>query len=51
MTVSSVEFEAEERMADDDLNEYNPEEANTVELEQQKHLTATGEDNIIVTEE
>ena len=34
MTASSVQCEAKERITDD-LNEYGPEEGNTVELEQQ----------------
>ena len=33
MTVSSAQYEAKERMAYDDLDEYGPEEENTVELE------------------
>ena len=38
-------------MADDDLDEYGPEEENTVELEQQNLPSDTGEDNIIIIEE
>ena len=38
-------------MADDDLDEYGPEDENTVELEQQDLLSDKGENNIIVIEE
>ena len=51
MTVSSAQFEAKERMADDDLDEYGPDDENTVEVEQQNHLSNTGEDNIVIIEE
>ena len=51
MIVSSAQSEAEERMADDDLDGYGPEEENTVELEQQNHPSDTGEDNIIFIKE
>ena len=52
MTVSSAQFEAKERMADDDnLDEYGLEEENTVELEQQNLSADTGEDNIVIVEE
>ena len=47
MTVSSAHFETKERMADDDLVEYDPEEENTVELEQQNLPSDTGEDSNI----
>ena len=49
MTVSSAQSETEE--VDDELNEYDLEEENTVELEQQNHPLDTGEDNISVIEE
>ena len=48
-TASSAQFEAKERMADDDLDEYGPEEEKTVELEQQNLPSDTGEGNIIMT--
>ena len=51
MTVSSAQFEAKEEMADDDLDEYGPEEGNMVELEKQNLPSDTGEDNIIIIEE
>ena len=47
MTVSSAKFEAKERMAYDDLDEYGPEEEHMVELEQKNLPPDTGEDNII----
>ena len=43
MTASSAQFEAKERMADDDLDEYDPEEGNIVELEQQSLSLDTGQ--------
>ena len=51
MTVSSAQFEAKEKMADDDLDEYGPEEENTVELKQHNLPSNTGEGNFIMTEE
>ena len=64
MTVSSAQFEAKERMADDgdddnddndddddDLDECGPEEEKMVELEQQNLPSDTGEGNIIRIEE
>ena len=46
--VSSNQTEAEERLAADDLDEYGPEEENTLEMEEQNHPSGIGEDNIIV---
>ena len=37
MTVSDAQSKVKERMADNDLDEYSPEEEKTVELEQQNH--------------
>ena len=51
MTVSSAQFKAKERMADDVLDEYGPEEEKTVELKQQNLSSDTGEDNVIIIEE
>ena len=51
MTVSTAQFEAKEIMADDDLDEYGPEEEKTVELEPQNVPSDTGEDNVIIIEE
>ena len=51
MTVPSAQFEAKEKMADDDLDEYGHEEENMVKLEQQNLPSDTGEDNIIIIEE
>ena len=48
MIVSSDQTEAEERLAADDLDEYGPEEENTLEMEEQNHPSEIGEDNIIV---
>ena len=49
--VSSYLTEAEERLAADDLDEYCPEEENTLEKEEQNHPLDIGEDNIIVIED
>ena len=51
MTVYSAQFEADQRMADDNLDEYDPEDENTMEIEQQNYPSDTGEDNINVIEE
>ena len=51
MTVSAAQSEAEERVADDDLDEYCPEEENATGPVQQNHPTDAGEDNIIVIED
>ena len=48
MILSSDQTEAEERLAADDLEEYGPEEENTLEMEEQNHPSDIGEDNIIV---
>ena len=48
MIVSSAQTEAEERLAADGLDEYGPEEENTLEMEEQNHPSDIGEDNIIV---
>ena len=39
MTVSSAQYEATDRMAYDDLDEYGPEEENTLELELEQPQT------------
>ena len=49
--VSSGQTEAEERLAADDLDEYGPEEENTLEMEEQNHPSDIGGDNIIVIED
>ena len=51
MTESPAQSEAEERVADDDLGEYCPEEENATELVQQNHPTHAREDKIIVVED
>eukprot|EP00795_Rhopilema_esculentum_P005392 gene5392-biopygen401 len=51
MIVSSDQTEAEERLAADDLDEYGPEDENTLEMEEENHPTDIGEDNIIVIED
>ena len=51
MTLSSAQYEAKERMAYDYLDEYGPEEENTV-VQEQKYLPSdTAEGNIIIIEE
>ena len=49
--VSSDKTEAEERLAADDLDEFGPEEENTLEMEEQNHPSDIREDNIIVIED
>ena len=51
MTASFAQFEAKERMADDDLDEYGLEEENTVELGQENLPSDTGEHNITIIKE
>ena len=51
VNVSSDQTEAKERLAADDLDEYGPEEENTLEMEEQNHPSEIGEDNIIVIED
>ena len=51
MTVSAAQSEAEERVADDDLDEYCPEEENATGPVQQNHPIDAGEYNIIVIED
>ena len=51
ITVSSAQFEATERMVNDDLDEYGPGEENMVELEQRILPSDTGANNIIINEE
>ena len=51
MIVSSDQTEAEETLAADDLDEYGPEEENTLEMEEQNHPSDIEEDNIIVIED
>ena len=51
MIVSSAQFEAEERMDEDDLDECSPEEDSLVEPGPQTHSSDTGEDSVVVIEE
>ena len=51
MTVSSAQFEAEEGMANDDLDEGGPTQKNMVEPEQQNHSSDSREGNVIAIKE